>query len=89
MDGCSRCEILLQLGRIDHANTLLDGEQLFTVNMDLADKGRKVIDTSQPKLGFVPIGTGGGACKFAGFLGAGGGGGFRAIEADSSVGAGD
>lgn len=43
----------------------------------------------QPKFGFVPVGTGGGACKFAGFLGAGGGGGFLAIEAVSSVGEGD
>jgi len=35
------------------------------------------------------VGTGGGACKFAGFLGAGGGGGFRAIETGTSVNGGD
>lgn len=46
-------------------------------------------DRSQPKLGFVPVGTGGGACRFAGFRGAGGGGGFRAIEAVTSDGGGD
>lgn len=54
-----------------------------------AKKRSRFTSVFQPKLGFVPIGTGGGACRFAGFFGAGGGGGFRAIEAVNSVGAGD
>jgi len=68
--------------RSNPIDSSLDGAR-YSIN-DLSAKGQ----TSHPKLGFVPNGTGGGACIPAGFFGGGGGGGFRVLSALTSEGVG-
>jgi hypothetical protein len=58
-------------------------EPIYPTSDSIPFRGSSVNQSGSihPKLGFVPRGTGGGACMLAGFFGGGGGGGFLPLKA--------